>query len=546
MITSRRFILGAGAALGLCVALAYPARADSNADKLFNDDKYDQAKTAYSAAIKASPKLAAPRIGLIRTLFRLDDWSSAITEARAFVAATPQSADAHAMLSLALMRGGQPDEALKEADAAQKLNASGFWSLLAQGRALSWNYKDSDARADFKKASEMQPEIEESYLYWLHTYSEWEAADEHPIIDALRKLEEKKHPKKAPKDKEEADKRKADETKRKENDAKHQAYAESLVKDGIFLPSKPYSAEQIKDADEGKIPPISFSFPFERGVGEGGRDDIIIPMSVNGSRLKMLFDTGAGHAFTVSNFAAQRLNLPTLAKSLVGGVSGVEETQLHKADTLKIGPETWRNIPVESLKNPIGDEDGLIGGGVFEKYVVTVDFKENTMTLTRGKEAVAPAPMTGNRVIDIPFRYVKGYIFVRISVDNQPIWTMVDTGAQRWGGISLELARRLAKGRDQTSTIELHLRGRHGIGVSETSFTAMLFLFPVDIGCLVGDRTPYFVEMPDVIGEEGLDKISSEFDFNLAGLLGISYFGERAHRVSIDYPHRVISMELPE
>ena len=269
-------------------------------------------------------------------------------------------------------------------------------------------------------------------------------------------------------------------------------------------------------------------------------------MTVNGVHLKMLFDTGAGHAFTVSNYAASRLSLPTLAKSAAGGVNGVEETKLHKADTLTIGPQSWRNIPVESLKNPIGDEDGLIGGGVFEDYVVTVDFKENAMTLTRGKEAVAPLPLKGNRTIDIPFRYVNGYIFVLISVDNHPIWTIMDTGAQRWGAISLELARKLAKERDQTSTLELTMRGRHGIGVSETTFTAMLFRFNVDIGCLVGDRTPYFVQMPYMIGEEGLDHISAAFDFNLAGLLGISYFGERAHRVSIDYPHRVITMEMPD
>jgi hypothetical protein len=240
------------------------------------------------------------------------------------------------------------------------------------------------------------------------------------------------------------------------------------------------------------------------------------------------------------------MNLPVLAKSAVSGVNGEEVTKLHRAGKLSIGKQVFSNIPVASIDNNIGDEeDGLIGGAVFDKYVVTVDFKENTMTLTRGQGAAAPKPLKGDKVVEVPFHNENGYIFVQISVDNHKWWTMLDTGAQRYGVLSLDLAKMLAKERDKTSTIELTVKGRLGIGISETSFTALVFQFPIDVGCLVGDRTPYFIEMDELYGASIIDKLSAEMGFNLAGLLGVSYLGERCRRFSIDYPNHIITMEQP-
>src|SRR5580658_10019748 len=61
------------------------------ADKLFNDDKYEEAKTAYKGAVRTTPKNAAAHLGLLRSLYRLDDWKAGITEARAAEAVLPQN-----------------------------------------------------------------------------------------------------------------------------------------------------------------------------------------------------------------------------------------------------------------------------------------------------------------------------------------------------------------------------------------------------------------------------------------------------------------------
>ena len=357
----------------------------------------------------------------------------------------------------------------------------------------------------------------------------------------------KRHPRKPPKDLEEADKRKALDAKAKESREKLASYYDIFAKDPGFKGVSPLTDARIRASDQGEEPPVTFTFPIERGEGSSGKDDIIIPMVLDGVKVRMLFDTGAGHAFALGKYPASRVNLPVLAKSAVSGVNGVEVTKLHRAERLMIGKQVFSNIPVRSIDNSIGDgEDGLIGGAVFDKYVVTVDCKENTMTLTRGREAVAPKPLKGDKVVEVPFHDINGYIYVQISVDNHRWWTILDTGAQRYGVLSLDLAKMLAKERDKTSSIELTVKGRVGIGISETSFNVLVFEFPIDVGCLVGDRTPYFIEMDELYGASIIDKLSAEMDFNVAGLLGVSYLGQRCRRFSIDYPNHILTMEQPD
>ena len=183
---------------------------------------------------------------------------------------------------------------------------------------------------------------------------------------------------------------------------------------------------------------------------------------------------------------------------------------------------------------------------MFDQYVVTVDFKDDMMTLTRGKNATAPAALKGNRVVQVPFHNANGYIYVLISIDNHKWWTILDTGAEGYGVLSLDLARMLAKEREKDSSIELTVKGRVGIGISETSYTVLAFEFPIDVGCIVGERTPYFIQMDTLYGASIIDKVSKVSQYDLAGLLGIGYLGQRCRRFSIDYPHHLLTMEYPD
>ena len=532
-----------------CAQARFQTSSASSADKLFDDEKYVEARTAYAAAVKLAPKNAALRIGLLRTELRTEVWKDGIKDARAAEAVIPSSADFVGFESLFLMRGAQPDEAIGAADRAIQMSANkeSYWALIAQGRSLSWQYKNTEARKALRKAIDLQPATEEAYMFLIGTFNAREAAEEHRVASTLQDLELKHHPRKAPKDQADADKRKADDTKEKTDRINLGKYYDTFEKDPPFVGLTPISEANIHAADAADIAPVSFSFAFERGQGEGGQHDIIIPMLVDGVKVKMLFDTGAGHTFSVGKYAAAKMNLPVLAKSAAQGVNGIEPTKMHRAERVSIGKQSFGNIPVESIDNTIGEsEDGLIGGAVFDKYVVTVDFKENVMTLTRGRSAVAPPPLKGDKVVSVPFHNVNGYIYVQVSIDNHKWWTILDTGAQGYGVVSLELARMLAKEREKDATIELKVKGRVGIGISETSYTVLAFEFPIDVGCLVGDRTPYFIQMDTLYGASIIDKLSSDMEYNVAGLLGVGYLGQRCRRFSIDYPNHLLTMEQPD
>ena len=161
------------------------------AEKLFNDDKYDDAKSAYKGAIKATPKNAAARVGLLRTLYWLDDWRAGITEAKAAEAALPQNPDFKGFESIFLMRGADPDAAIKAADAAMKAGKDNYWALLAEGRSQAWQYHYDAARKLMRQAIGLQPAIEEGYAILISTFSEVEAAEEHRVEEDLRLVAEK-------------------------------------------------------------------------------------------------------------------------------------------------------------------------------------------------------------------------------------------------------------------------------------------------------------------------------------------------------------------
>ena len=68
------------------VGHAAPPPAPSSGDALFAQSQFEPARKAYAAAALAVPTDAVARVGLIRTLLRLDRWDDALTEAQAFAA----------------------------------------------------------------------------------------------------------------------------------------------------------------------------------------------------------------------------------------------------------------------------------------------------------------------------------------------------------------------------------------------------------------------------------------------------------------------------
>lgn len=511
--------------------LAVAVRADTTAEKLFKEGKFNQAQTAYAASVRNSPRELALRMAYARTLLRLDKWFEAIKEMRTAIGIAPKSADAHGLLSFALMRGGQPEESEKAAKKAFELDPKSYWALVGSARVALWNEKDADAEKLLNQATKSYPDQPEAFYYLLDAQSQkTPRAERKKALTAFVKLAPKGHP----------FDRALDSLSRSTGtsepaDEKKELQAEGKIDEGV-----------LKAADIGRSKPVSFTVNFE--TGKYDEDSIILPVSINGSRFRLLFDTGAGHAITLNGPAVDRVNLPLLYRSVAHGVSGKEETAIRRADEVKIGSQIFRNARVETSAASLEAFDGLLGGAVFEDYVVSINYENNAMTLTRGKTAVAPPVREGYHIMTVPFHLIQGYIIFPLRLEDQTNtqWAMLDTGAGGVGLLSLRTARELAKKRNSETTHEVERNERRGVGTSSTKFTQVRFDFAVDLTMVHNGGTPYFMEMAPVEGASMMDnEVSRSSDFELIGLIGISYLSN-AKRVTFDYPNHLLTMEFAD
>ena len=506
--------------------------------QLFAEAKFNQAHAAFAAQVKREPGNIGLRLDLIRTSLRLDNWQDAVNEAQAAVTAAPQNADAHGLLGLSLMRGGRPQKALAEADKSLALNPKDYWGLVARGRVLIFNEQTGAAHETLRKAYDLHPDWPDAAFYLLDTFEDKTGEDK-----AVR---------------EEAEKVYASYIKSKPKGHPHDRTLDGIARDvsptsslaakkkaTVFEAVGNIDEKRLKAADEGKEKPVTILVPFERYKRDN--QTIILPLSINGVSLHLLFDTGAGHAISVAGPAAERLNLPKLYKSYARGVSGKEEIQVGRADTMKVGSQTFKNVPVETSPLAIMPGiDGLIGGAVFEEYAVTIDYDNDNLILSRGKDAAAPKMQEGDHITTIPFHDMDGYIIVPLRLEDraEPEWGLLDTGAGGMGVLSYSVARDLAKKRHEDETAQVHVDQRLGVGTTSTGFDAMLFRFSVDLGLVNNGGTPFFMELTPIYGATMIDKeVNRSFDFHLSAIVGIAYVAE-AKRVTFDYPHHLMTMEF--
>jgi tetratricopeptide (TPR) repeat protein len=512
---------------GFALLAALPAGAQNTpGDSLFAANKFELARAAYTASVKANPKQASARLGLIRDLIRLDAWAQAVSESRAAVAVLPLNADLHGLCAMTLLRGGQPESAQKEAEKALKLDPAGYWSLVAGGRLALWGNNKEEANTLLHHATVLHPDWPEAWGYLLESFDSRHRLEARQAFETYRKLNPKGHPHEMA----------------LEGVDGQIAFSKSFEKDPAMRSTGRLNDKVFQAADDGKAAIVTTTFPIERD----DNNFIILPVKINGTRFRMLYDTGAGDGLSLGQSGADHLGLPVIAKSIARGVNGKETSKLFKAETLEVGELQLHSIPLEGSDNKVGPADGLFGGAIFRDFVVTVDFERNEMTLTRGKNAVAPAAPPGFRVLTVPFRLQDDYIYVPTSIADRNTWCILDTGASGISVVSLSLAKQIAAERGKATYQEGKMEGRLGVGISNTKINLLIFFLSVPIGLMKDGRAAYHIEANPTVAASVMDtEVSRAFNFQLGALVGIDYLTS-AKRISIDYPHHLLTMEFPE
>src|SRR5215472_8922900 len=99
---------------------------------------------------------------------------------------------------------------------------------------------------------------------------------------------------------------------------------------------------------------------------------------------RLLLDTGAS-GVSIGRKLAEKAGVVKIADSYLFGIGdkGSVDAYVGWVDKIKIGDIEFRDCLVDvSSKNDIADESGLIGADVFEKFLVTLDFKNWKLSLS--------------------------------------------------------------------------------------------------------------------------------------------------------------------
>lgn len=493
------------------------------AEQLYRSGRFAQARLVYASELKRTPTDIGVRLGLIRSLNRLDLWKEALAESRTQIAQTPEDPNAQGMLALTLMRAGQPEEAARIADATLHKMPTQYEALLTRGRLQLWDGNKKQASDTLRQATTLQPDNPDAWFYLLDAYQEAVSPAMLRDMDAYSALNPKGHP--------------------------HELALETLPSLRSFLPNfqdempfsagTPVSEADLTKSDKGESPTQIFTLPFQ-AIG----NYVGLPVKIDGQPMNFLFDTGGGFSIALYKRAAARLPLKSLGRSFVRGVNGRETSTQAKAETMLFGTETFRSIPINILNSNSGEEDGIFGVSNFDHYAVTIDFTGKQLLLARGKDAVAPLPQPGHAAIKIPFHLLDGDIMIPIQVEGEKIWALVDTGADEEMILSLEVAHAIAAKRKPHSYQEKRQRAQVGLGNTVKLQTLLIFNESVGLDIVAVDGKRFGTNIDPALGADLVDtQVSPSMNFQVGAILGINFL-RKTNKVTFDYPHQILTLEF--
>lgn len=503
-------------ALALALLFSLPPRCQAAADPaaLFASNQFAAAAEAYKAAVQADPASLTNQIGLIRSLMRLDRWQDALQSSQALVAQSPASGAAHGLLSLALMRAGSPETAKAEATAALQKSPNGYWGLVATGRVDIWDDNRPAARDILQKAVGVHPDWPEA-RYYLADASLEDVITPADVanVEAYVQLNPKGYP----------------------NTRAMEVLPTLLPVLRKFVGLKPFV---LTPAPGGQSTSLTSPFVFSGAY-------VVVPVTIRGVPLKLLFDTGGGSDIMLDEQAATKVGLPVLARSRVYGVSGVEPNRIYMAPFVGFGGGEFKTAPLESVNSDVGNFDGIFGGAALDPYVVTMDLSRKQLIVAEGPSAAAPPALHGDRLLQIPFHYMDGDVYVPVTLAGKREWAIVDSGADGYALLSLDLARQLKVGRPASQYQEGNLDARLGIGTSVKQQRFAVMRFPVSLRIAGIEQEPFKVDLKPALAASLVDDQVSDASIFKVGLMLGSRFLRTAERVTLDYPRHLLTLELP-
>ncbi|HEX5000838.1 MAG TPA: aspartyl protease family protein [Terriglobia bacterium] len=215
------------------------------------------------------------------------------------------------------------------------------------------------------------------------------------------------------------------------------------------------------------------------------------------------------------------LGLKPLTTTVMHGIggNGKAESSMFRADTLQIGGIRIRNVPLGTYNDPVVSQiaDGIIGTSALAEFIVTINYPENRVDLTRNVPGPG-APETDT----IPAWFFSNLLLVPAEINGHPGNFLVDTGAVA-SVLSHSMAAQLGVTRDTPGARAAQALGGVGgadgsvltapnvtIKVSKTTrrFDAMLAIDLKDFSRMIG------TEISGIMGFDLLDGRAVTLDYS--------------------------------
>ena len=244
---------------------------------------------------------------------------------------------------------------------------------------------------------------------------------------------------------------------------------------------------------------------------------VFAEVSINGKGpFRFLVDTGATQT-VVSQKVVTQLGLNKIATNLMFGVGGEGKvaSPIFRADSIKVGEVTVRNVPLGTMNNPLLDliMDGILGPSLLSDFVVTMDYPRSQIELSK------TPPATGTVV---PTWFFSGLLMVPVDVNGKFKGNfLIDSGADSTL-LSHAMANELGVNKDTPGAIlNLPIGGIGGLddGVLVVPSVSM--------------KTPFATKQFDKMMAIDLQGMSGLIQTELSGVIG--YDTLKDYRVTIDY-----------
>jgi tetratricopeptide (TPR) repeat protein len=157
---------------------------------------------------------------------------------------------------------------------------------------------------------------------------------------------------------------------------------------------------------------------------------ILIPVTLNGLRVKCHVDTGNNGGLAIDQKTAAALKIEAVAEEKTAGVEGESVEKIGLIDELRIGDSTISHVPVSLVDSCLGGAaEANLGLAILRRFNLSIDYKNKQFVLYRLSLAPDQPSLEAKAAAVIPF-WVRPLIIIRAKINGGPeIPCILDTGA---------------------------------------------------------------------------------------------------------------------